>query len=149
MISLITWLLSAVGWVISAALGLVWYLVTSFAYYKALKRLMYCNTWMSFIPYVRNFALTDAVCVESTVNLGFANISSSMFKLWVVLAFLVGFIPKFGSFASILVTVICLGYTLTRVYAIIDSKPFEDERIMGYLSGAFPIIAIIRFLFIR
>ena len=76
----------ALGWVITIIIIAVFYLLTSFAYYKALKMLNYQYTWFAFIPFLRTYGLTAAINPGNyDVNIVGINIQAGLFNFWWIL----------------------------------------------------------------
>jgi hypothetical protein len=140
--------LGAVFAVLSVAIVIAVYVVCSLGYMKALKRLGYKNAWLAWIPIVCNYALADAVAPgQENVNIiGTLSIPAMLFKLWWLVAFVLGCIPTVGTLLNIVVQVICLGYTFIKMFAIIDNTSEDQQKVIGYISGFFPIVAAIKFL---
>jgi hypothetical protein len=140
--------LGAVFVILSIAIAIAVYVVCSLGYMKALKRLGYKNAWLAWIPLVCNYALADAVAPgQENVNIiGTLSIPAILFKLWWVVAFVLGYIPTVGTILNIIVQVICLGYTFIKMFAIIDNTSEDQQKVLGYISGFFPIVAAIKFL---
>jgi hypothetical protein len=97
---------------------------------------------------VCNYALADAVAPgQENVNIiGTLSIPAMLFKLWWLVAFVLGCIPTVGTLLNIVVQVICLGYTFIKMFAIIDNTSEDQQKVLGYISGFFPIVAAIKFL---
>lgn len=124
------------------------YVLYSLSHMKALKALGYDKPWMAWIPFANYWALADvALNGEESMNLfGSFSIPAIAFKLWWLIAYIVMFVPAVGQLLYLAVTIIGLGTCYIKMYARLDGKDEKDVRVLGYLSGWIPLIAMCKFL---
>lgn len=124
------------------------YVLYGISHMKALKALGYDKPWMAWIPFANYWALADvALNGEDSMNLfGSLSIPGIVFKLWWVIYIVVSCIPKVGNLLGMVLTIICLGTCYIKMYARLDGKDEKDVRVVGYLSGWIPLIALCKFL---
>ena len=128
----------------------VWYVLYSFSHMKALKALGYNKAWLSWFPPLGLYwALADvALDLDGEYDMEICSfcIPGLVFKLWWLIAIAVSFIPVAGTILNIVLIVICSGTCYRKIYAKLDGKDESEVRVLGYLSGLFPIIAAFKFL---
>ena len=135
------------GWVITIIIIAVFYLLTSFAYYKALKMLNYQYTWFAFIPFLRTYGLTAAINPGNyDVNIVGINIQAGLFNFWWILTYVLRLVPAIGGLLGIVWSVLAGGSVFTSAYAILDNKMESEVKVLGYLSAIIGLIPIIKFL---
>lgn len=139
---------------IASLVGIACYVLFSLSHYKALKRLNYANAWLAWIPYVVNYAMADAVTVndgEQIRLIGSVEIPKQLYKFWWLIAILLPFIPLgfVGTILNLALGIICGGFSYIRMYAMLDAKSESEEQVIGYISGAFPIVAVVKFLIMK
>lgn len=124
------------------------YVLYGISHMKALKALGYDKPWMAWIPFANYWALADvALNGEESMNLfGSLSIPAIVFKLWWVIAYVVNFIPAVGGLCFLVINIICLGTCYIKMYARLEGKDEKDVRVVGYLSGWIPLIALCKFL---
>lgn len=124
------------------------YVLYSISHMKALKALGYDKPWMAWIPFANYWALAEvALNGEESMNLfGSFSVPAIAFKLWWVIAYVVMFVPGVGNFLYFVVSIIGLGTCYIKMYARLDGKDEKDVRVVGYLSGWIPLIAMCKFL---
>jgi len=124
------------------------YVLYSISHMKALKALGYDKPWMAWIPFANYWALAEvALNGEESMNLfGSFSVPAIAFKLWWVVAYVVMFVPGVGNFLYFVVAIIGLGTCYIKMYARLDGKDEKDVRVIGYLSGWIPLIAMCKFL---
>ena len=124
------------------------YVVNALATMKALKALGYDKSWMAWIPFANYYALADVICKDkdSIRIVNSFDVPANLFKFWWVLLFVAAFIPKIGGLLSETVLVLFLGTNFIKIFALYDRKSESEEQVLGYISGAFPIVAAIKFL---
>lgn len=115
---------------------------------KALKALGYDKPWMVWIPFANYWALAEVVLDgEENINLlGSFSVSATVFKLWWLIAYGVSFVPVVGSLLNLVLHVVCLGTCYIKMYARLDGRDEGEMQALGYVSGFFPIVAIVKFL---
>lgn len=123
------------------------YVIGAVAYQRGLRLCGYSKPWMAWIPFARQYALADAVgdADGNTTVLGF-QIPSMVFNFWWVLQIAANWIPSVGTVISLVIGVICMGSCFGKMYSAIEGKAEEDTVAIGYVSGIFPIVAIVKFL---
>lgn len=134
--------------VIAVVILLGCYVVTSIAHMKALKALGYDKPWMAWIPFANYYAYADSVTNgQDTVTL-FGNLSVPVmvYKFWWIAIFVAPLIPVIGSLLLTVIIVVFLGNCYTKMYARLENTPEQDQQVIGYLSGFFAIIAVVKFL---
>lgn len=145
-----TALLAALGiyLVFLLAIVVLVYVLYSLSHMKALKALGYDKPWMAWIPFANYWALADvALNGEDSMNLfGSFSVPGIVFKLWWVIAYVVMFVPAVGNLLYLVVSIIGLGTCYIKMYARLDGKDEKDVRVVGYLSGWIPLIAMCKFL---
>lgn len=145
----LTAMLSLLGGFVFVLLAIViaMYVLCSMARMKVLKIYGYANPWMAWVPILCEFAIADAACEgKDKLPLFGASAPSWLFKFYWLISFAVGFVPVVGTVASIVLQVILLGTIYTHIYARIEDKELSDCQVLGYISGFFTIIAIVKFL---
>ncbi|MDE6914371.1 MAG: hypothetical protein K2P35_11865 [Lachnospiraceae bacterium] len=127
-----------------------WYVLYSFSHMKALKALGYNKAWLAWFPPLGLYwALADvALDLDGEYDMEICSfcIPGLVFKLWWLIAIAVSFIPVAGTILNIVLIVICSGTCYRKIYAKLDGKDESEVRVLGYLSGLFPIIAAFKFL---
>jgi hypothetical protein len=117
---------------------------------KALKALGYNKAWLAWFPPLGLYwALADvALDLDGEYDMEICSfcIPGLVFKLWWLIAIAVSFIPVAGTILNIVLIVICSGTCYRKIYAKLDGKDESEVRVLGYLSGLFPIIAAFKFL---
>lgn len=136
---------------IGTLLGLVYYVVSSYAHMKALRRLGYDKAWLAWIPYGVWYACADAVTdSESPVQLfGKYEISVSIFKLWWLASLAMMLLQRDGSMATLInlaLQFVFLGHTYAKMFAALEGRTEEEMRAVGCISGVLPIVAVVKFL---
>ncbi len=124
------------------------YILTSIAHMKALKALGYDNAWMAWIPFAQQYALADVAAgnQETVMLFGSLSVPAMLYKFWWVLWIVLMFIPIVGRLASWAVLVVFRGNCYVKIYARLDGTSEQEQQVLGYLSGCFAIIAIVKFL---
>lgn len=125
-------------------IAIAWYVLSSIAHLKALKRLNYANAWLAWIPFGRWFALADCLDTDTAKPCGVA-MAMRYFRFWWLVQFFIGFVPTIGPIASFVLVLLCLGWTYTAVYAALDGRSESDMAPLGYLSAIFGIIPVVKF----
>lgn len=121
------------------------YVLWSIACAKALIYAGYSNTWMAWIPIAREWALADAASAGSeTLDMFGAQVPKILFELSGLL-FLIVIVPFIGAILFLPGTIILRGTIYSNLYATCEDVDISQTRVLGYLSGAFPIIALIKF----
>lgn len=135
-------------------LGIAYYVLFSLTHYKALKKLGYANAWLAWIPFGVNYACADVATMgdgEQVKVIGTLEVPKTVFKFWWVISLILIFIPL-GFIATALnlaLGIICDGLCYTRLYMMLEGKSESEEQVIGYISGAFPIVAVIKFLMMK
>ncbi len=124
------------------------YVLFGISHSKALKALGYDRPWMAWIPFANYWTFAEvAIDGEENVNLFDSfSVPATLFKLWWLIAYCVSVVPGVGAILNIAVRVICLGTCYIKVYARLDGKTETETQALGFLSGFFPIIAVVKFL---
>lgn len=130
------------------------YVLCSFSHMKALKALGYDKPWLAWIPYGVWFACADSVSIgEDSVKLfGNVSVSAMIFKIWWIVPLVLAFLPINGSVynvINVLLRVAFLGCAYTKMYARLEYKAESDTQAVGYVSGLFPIVAVVKFLMLK
>lgn len=129
--------------------ALVIYVIEALAYYKLLTRMDYTNAWMAWIPYLNYFALADCVCYSDYINIIGQEINTKLFRFWFIVSAILGCIPYVGSMLAFIIQTLCLGYCFTEIFASLEHKMTDETKLIGHLSGAFPIIGVIKSYMIK
>ena len=126
----------------------IFYVLYGVSHMKALKALGYDKPWMAWIPLANYWALAEVVLDdEENVNLlGSFNVSAKVFKLWWLIAYAIAFVPGVGSLLNLVLHVVCLGTCYIKIYARLDGRDEGEMQVLGYVSGFFPIVAVVKFL---
>lgn len=126
----------------------IFYVLYGISHMKALKALGYDKPWMAWIPFAKYWALAEVVLNgEENMNLlDSFNIPAMAFKLWWLIAYAVSFVPGVGGILNIVLHVICLGTCYVKIYARLDGKDERETQALGFVSGFFQIVAVIKFL---
>lgn len=131
-------------------IAVVCYVLYAFSHMKALKALGYNKPWLAWLaPLGLYWALADvALDLDGEYNMEILSfcIPGIVFKLWWLIAVAVSFIPVVGSILNLVLIVVCAGTCYIKIYAKLDGKDESEVRLLGYLSGLFPIIAVFKFL---
>jgi hypothetical protein len=124
------------------------YVVTSFGYYKALKRLGYQNAWLAWIPIANLYALADvAANGEESINvIGTLEVPAMVYKLWWLAMLVFYFVPVIGWLLTIIFRIIFLGDVFMRLFARIDNVTRQEEQVLGYIAGFIPFVAVVKFI---
>lgn len=140
-------LLGAYILVILAVL-VVYYVVSSLAYMKALRALGYANPWMAWIPILSWYAIADAAAdhEEQVTLFGSVTVPAMLYKLWWLIMFVCAWVPVVGSILSAAVRIIFLGNCFMKMYARLDHTSEKDQQVIGYISGFIPLVAVVKFL---
>ena len=136
-----------VALLICLAFVVVVYVLYCKAWSKILKMYGYNNTWMAWIPYLQYYALADATFKEKEKVKFFSwEVSTFIFKFWWIVALVNVFWPNnVMSYAVVIAQCLALGTVFAHIFAKAENKQYEDLKIMGLVSGFFPIIAMIKF----
>lgn len=137
-----------------------YYIFTSAANAKALRMSGYNKAWLAWIPYLRYFAIADATKEEgpSTKIYGRWNVYNALYTLWFALLLVVqildggitGFIPAtLGTILDFIIMGIFLGGAYAKLLAKISGKRERECYTFGICSGVFPIIAAVKFCFLK
>lgn len=139
-----------VGFVVVAfIIAIAAYVVSSLAYMKVFRR---CgeNVVAAWIPFWRDWTIASCACAgEENVSLYGLICPSLVLKLYWLIQGGLSFIlsgSSVGNLLAYLVGAAFLGQIFTTLYARFEEKTEEECRVIGVLSGLFPIIAWIKFL---
>ena len=129
---------------------LVWYALYSLSHMKALKVLGYNKPWLAWLAPLGLYWALAAVALdldgEYDMEIFSFRIPGIAFKLWYLIGLAISLIPVIGSILNIVFTVVCAGTCYIKIYAKLDEKDESEVRVIGYLSGLLPIIAVVKFL---
>lgn len=126
-----------IGWVLSGI-----------AHMKMLRLVGYAYPWMAWIPFLKYYAMADAIPGDE-VRLFGTSMSKRLFSFWWALTFIVPLIPAVGTILNVVLTVICLGQCYTVLFAVTDRRDISETTVIGHISAAFPIVAVFKYLFRR
>lgn len=147
LITLLAGITSMVIGLTVAGLGLAWYIWQSLELFWLYQMCNYRNAWMAWIPILRYYALAevtgDATGMTRLYLIG-QDISTDLFRFWPILTLVVSRINGVGGILETLLTILCLGSCFTTIYSKFENRPPEEVQILGYVSGALPIIGIIK-----
>ena len=113
---------------------LVFYGLKALCYQKIFKAFGYAHPGYAWIPFYRLYILSDLTC-GPIFKFGEFEIEKKYFLWWWVVAEAIAFIPFIGSFLSIIVHVVCLGYCHHEGITRVD--PTYDSKILSYASALF------------
>lgn len=146
----------------AVAFGLIaaYYIFTSAANARALRMAGYNKAWLAWVPYLRYFAIADATKEEgpSTKIYGRWNVYNALYTLWFALLLVVqildegitDFIPAtLGTILDIIIMGVFLGGAYAKLLSKISGKPERECYTFGIWSGVFPIVAAVRFCFVK
>ena len=133
---------------IGIVIAIVVYVLSSVAHMKALKALGYANAWLAWIPVAWQYALADAASEgrENVPLFGNTTVPAMMYKLWWIALFVLPFVPVIGPLASVVIRVMFLGNCYMKIFARLDRTDENSQKVIGYVSGFLPIIAVVKFL---
>lgn len=142
------------GILIVLALVAAFYVLNSLSHRKALKALGYDKAWIAWIPYGVYFGCADAVSgKENNIRLfNQLEVPVLLFKLWWIVPVIFLFLPLnfwLESLVNLVLEVIFLGCTYAKMYARLENKSEKDTQVIGCVSGAVPIVAIVKFLMMK
>ena len=122
------------------------YVMKALCLQAGLKQMGYQNAWMAWIPFLDYIALACVTERDESGNVDVVGlkIPGQLFNFWVLVSFLVGFIPGIGTLASLAVQVLCLGTSLKFMYAKALGTTPEEEKTIAFVSGVFPFIIIFK-----
>lgn len=137
-----------------------YYIFSSAANAKALRKIGYDKAWLAWVPYLRYWAIADATKDEghSTKIYGRYNIPNTLYTLWFALLLVVNVIDggltawipaTLGTIIDIIIMGLLLGGAYAKVLARITNKPERECFVFGMWSGVFPIVAAIRFCYAK
>ena len=131
------------------AICLVMYVLGAFAYMKLMRRFGYDKIWLAWIPFGGYYAMCEMIG-DIEANLGFnLVVPMHLFKFWWVLIFLLPLVPVIGGLASTVWMLLCLTYTYSRIYSMLDHVPYEQKTMIALLSAFIGIIPLVKFLMIQ
>jgi nitrate reductase gamma subunit len=58
-------------------------------------------------------------------------------------------IPHIGSALVFVIRVVFLGNCFVRLYAMTEHTSEQQQLVIGYISGVFPIVAVVKFLLLK
>ena len=130
---------------IMLAVCVVAYIFYGISHSRALKHMGYANPWAAWVPFYNFYALADCT-KQSEFKLGTLVIPMNIFKWAWAAAFIVSFIPVIGSLAMLAILCIYQGWCYGLMYAVTERTPIDNTRTIGYVSGVFVIIPIVKFM---
>ena len=126
---------------------LFYWILTGYGRYKVLKIYNYPYSWLAWIPFGSMFALSTVACEHNKkINMFGFEIDSDLFRLWAFLALLTSCIPFIGSVCYFGLNLLCETKVFQQIYARCENKTTEDTLDIGFLTGLFGIISVIKFL---
>ena len=136
-----------VFWLILMAILLGFVIISCVAHYKMLNMLGYANPIAAWIPIWNMYAIPDLVVgKEESMPVFGMKVPATLFKLYWLVSFGLGFVPVIGTLCSIVLNGICLGVCYGCIYSALDGKEYDDCEVLGLVSGFFGIIAVVKFL---
>ena len=136
--------------ILSIIIFIVNWILYGISHMKMLKIMEYENYWMAWLPLLHYYAIADCVMTVKLLNPKRVwNIQEQpdAFKFWWVLRILLPLVPGFGNLLELAVSIACRGYCYNYIFSVTDGKSADDTKILAYLSGWLPIIAIVKYLF--
>lgn len=126
--------------------AVAWYVVKALAIYKLLNLYGYDKAWLAWIPYGQYYALGDVACGGAeTLPLFGKELPELLYKLWWIAAIVLFYIPTIGVWVYWAIQILFLGTVFTKIFMDTENKTQEEARVIGYISGAVPIVAAIKF----
>ncbi len=125
------------------------YILYCIAWKRVLKMYGYKNTWMAWIPFLQYYALADAaIGKKDKVKFLCWDMTPFIFKYWIVLPVIQFFFINniFLSYAVLIAQIVCLGTVFAYIYADAEEENYDKTKFMGLVSGAFCIVAMVKFL---
>lgn len=122
------------------------YVLYGISHMKMFKMVGYENYWMAWIPVACYYALADCVRIND-VNIFGAVIPKHVFKLWWILLFVLNLIPGIGNILALVLKTICRGWCYNMIFSYTDNKPYSETRVLAYIAGFIPVIAVFKYLF--
>ena len=129
------------------AVAIAMYILTGFAYQKAMRILKYKYSWMAWIPYAKHYALADAASEgKDTMKLFNANCPVFFFKFWFLLSPALTMLPFAGPLAAFVYKLFFQGSVYRAYYEKIDGKSAGGATTLGFFSTVITLIPVIKFL---
>lgn len=123
------------------------YVFCSFVKMRGLKYLGSDKAWMAWIPFLYYYALSEVVKdSDGTLEVFGKKLPAWIFAWYWAASFVLTFIPVIGTLLIIASNIVFVGTMYGYAYAIAENKYLEETRVLGFVSGAFPIIAYVKFL---
>lgn len=126
--------------------GIAAYVLYGMSHMKALNAMGYDKAWAAWVPFFGSYALAD--CIPETkenVNIFGLSIPGTVFKFWWLIGIVAAWIPVVGGILSLAINIIGAGFCYTSIYATLEGKSKEEVQVVGYISGLFNIVAIVKF----
>lgn len=139
------WFFWGSAMLVFVAIMVVVYVVQALATQRALRILGYDKPWLAWIPLGNLFALAEVTGDDVAVLWFGIQVPMKAFRFWWLANFVCTLIPIVGGLLSLLITVMCLTWTYSRVYSALDGVPYENEMLIAVLSAFIGIIPIIKF----
>lgn len=129
--------------VIAIAAWVLW----GYSCMKVLKALGYPNPWMAWIPNLNTFALAHCTAdKEGNTKVISWKLPTIVFSFWFVAGWILAEIPNVGSLLNLVLQVVCMGTCYIFIYSMCENKKEEDVRVIAYVSGLIPLVALCKFL---